>query len=92
MENRHINELYDQLSKLLKNDQKYPHKKVGESIVLSASRIENIEYYYSTYPPLLDVIELSAALEYEGSIYSDEMLQQIKYKMTELKNLLPDIS
>jgi hypothetical protein len=92
MENRHINELYDQISKVLKNDQKYPYKKMGESIVASTNRINNIEYYYSAYPPLLDVIELSAALEYEGSAYHDEMIRQIKYKMSELKNLLPDIS
>ncbi|MDB5167831.1 MAG: hypothetical protein JWO55_89 [Candidatus Saccharibacteria bacterium] len=90
MENRHINELYDQISKVIKNDQKYPYKKMGELIVASANRFKNIEYYYAKYPPLLDVVELSASLEYEGSAHHDEMVRQIKYKMNELMNLLPD--
>jgi hypothetical protein len=92
MKNTIINELFDQLSKILKNDQHYSTEKVGELMGACISRHRNIEQYYAEYPPLLDVAELGAALGYEGSGHRDEILKQIRYKMAQLKSLLPDIS
>jgi hypothetical protein len=87
-----INDLFDRISKVLKNDQQYPYQRVGKLIVDSTSRVRNIESYYSSYPPLIDIIELGAALEYEGSSYQDEIIRQIKYKLQELKAILPDVA
>lgn len=87
-----INDLYDRLSKILKNDQQYPHTKVGGLIVSATSMRRGIEAYFDAYPPLLDIAELGAALEYEGSSHHDELLTQISYKMSQLRMLLPDVS
>lgn len=86
-----INDIFDQLSKILKNDQKYSFEQMGGFITAYMSNVKNVESFYVKYPPLLDVAELSAALEYEGSGHKDAVVQQIRYKMSELKHLLPDI-
>lgn len=64
---------------------------MGEFIIACTSAINNAEMYYVKYPPLLDVAELGAALEYEGTVYQGEIIKQIRYKMSELRKLLPDI-
>jgi hypothetical protein len=92
MKNTVINDIYDRISKILKNDQKYTYSKMGALIITYITSINSIDGYYQNYPPLLDVVELGAALEYEGSEYPDEIVRQIRYKMSELKHLLPDIS
>lgn len=86
-----INDTYDRIAKILKNDQQYSYKVVSEKIVSSVSKLNNIDRYYEKYPPLLDVIELGASLGYEGSGYQAEIIKQIQYKMSELRMLLPDI-
>lgn len=86
-----INDTYDRISKILKNDQKYSYKKLADLIAMHVHALENLESLYSQYPPLLDVVELSAALGYEGSAYQDEIIKQVKYKLSELRQLLPDI-
>lgn len=91
VENIIINDTYDRISKILKNDQKYTYLEMGEFIIAHTSTIENIESYYAKYPPLLDVAELGAALGYEGTDYQEEIIKQMKYKMSELRRLLPDI-
>lgn len=87
-----INDLFDRISKVLRNDQKYSYERVGKLIVDSTHRIRDIEQYYTRYPPLVDIIELGAALEYEGSVYQDEIVRQIQYKLQELKVILPDVA
>lgn len=91
MENTTINNLYDRISKILKNDQKYTYTEMSARITASTSTLNDVESYYTTYPPLLDVIELGAALEYNGANYQEQMIEQMKYKMFELKKLLPDV-
>lgn len=91
MNNAIINDLYDRLSKILKNDQKYSNKVIAGLIVTCLTAQRDIDQYYSHYPPLVDVAELGAALEYAGVEYQDSTLQQIKYKMAELRTLLPDV-
>lgn len=91
IENIVINDTYDRISKLLKNDQHYTYKQMGEFIIACTSSIDNAEMYYAKYPPLLDVAELGASLEYEGTAYQDEIIQQMRFKMSELRPLLPDI-
>ncbi|MDB5187179.1 MAG: hypothetical protein JWM07_651 [Candidatus Saccharibacteria bacterium] len=86
-----INDTYDRISKILKNDQKYPYKKMGDLIATYVHALDNVESLYSRYPPLLDVVELGAALGYEGSAYQEEIIKQVKYKLSELRRLLPDI-
>jgi hypothetical protein len=92
MNNRVINDTYDRISKILKNDQKYPYNTVAGLIIKCAAGISRVDDYYAQYPPLLDIVELGAALEYEGSGHHDELIRQIHYKMRQLKALLPDIS
>lgn len=92
MKNTAINDIYDRISKVLKNDQKYSYTKMGDLIIKYANGMDSINQYYEKYPPLLDIIELGAALEYEGSEHPDEIVRQIRYKMSELRNILPDIS
>lgn len=92
MNNIVINDIYDQLSKILKNDQKYSNNVIATLIVKSISTQPDINHYYATYPPLLDVAELGAALEYASLEYQADTLRQIRYKMSELRQLLPDIS
>jgi hypothetical protein len=87
-----INDIYDRISKILKNDQKHSYNVLGGLIVECTIVLDEIDQYYTKYPPLLDVAELGAALEYEGSEYHDEIIKQINYKMRELKGLLPDVS
>ena len=87
-----INDLYDRLSKILKNDQKYSYATIGELISGCIENVEHINSYYDQYPPLVDILELGAAIEYASIEYRQESLQQIRYKMLELKKLLPDIS
>ena len=87
-----INEIYDRISKILKNDQKYPYVTIGSLIVSSTTARRDINYYFDAYPPLLDIAELGASLEHEGSDYQAEIIEQIKYKMQQLRKMLPDIS
>lgn len=87
-----INDIYDHISTILKNDQQYSYGILGGLIVEYTIGLDEINQYYDKYPPLLDVAELGAALEYEGSGYHEEIMKQIKYKMRELKTLLPDVS
>lgn len=87
-----INDLYDRLSKILKNDQKYTYEKIATLLSSCVADISHINSYYEYYPPLVDIMELGAALEYVSSEYKSATIQQIKYKMLELKRLLPDIS
>jgi hypothetical protein len=91
MEHDDINAIYDQISKVLKNDQQYSYKKMGELIITCTSTRDNIEQYYDRYPPLLDIAELGASLEHTGTAYSREVIEQIRYKMQQLLSLLPDI-
>lgn len=91
IENIIINDTYDRISKILKNDQHYTYKQMGEFIIACTSAIDNAEMYYTKYPPLLDVAELGASLEYEGTAYQDEIIKQMRFKMSELRKLLPDI-
>lgn len=86
-----INGTYDKIAKILKNDQQYPFTVIGKRIISCAAALSDIEQYYEKYPPLLDVIELGASLEYEGSTHQSEIMKQIQYKMAELRTLLPDI-
>lgn len=92
MEHDDINAIYDQISKILKNDQKHPFKKMGSLIVGCTIVRNDIEWYYEKYPPLLDVAELGASLEHEGGEYQKEIIEQIRYKMQQLRTLLPDIT
>lgn len=92
MEHDEINDIYDRISKILKNDQKYSYKTMGDHIVKCTSVHSNIEEYYDKYPPLLDVAELGASLEYEGGGYQKEIIDQIHYKMKQLHKLLPDLA
>jgi hypothetical protein len=92
MNNTIINDIYDRLSKILKNDQKYPNNVIAELIVTCLTAQQDIDQYYMQYPPLVDVAELGAALEYASAAYQNDTLQQIKYKMAELRTQLPDIS
>lgn len=87
-----INDLYNQLKKTLKNDQKYPYSKMGALIVASTSSKRDIDAYFKAYPPLLDVAELGAALEYGGGKHTDELMTQINYKLRQLSELLPDVA
>lgn len=86
-----INTMYDRIVKILKNDQKYPSTKVGALIGGVAADAPNIETFFAEYPPLLDIIELGAALEYEGSGHINQIIEQIRYKLSELRKILPDI-
>jgi hypothetical protein len=92
MNNAVINDIYDQLSKILKNDQKYSNSVIARLLVKCIGAQSDINIYYAAYPPLLDVAELGAALEYASGEYQTDTIQQIRYKMSELKHLLPDIS
>lgn len=92
MKNIIINNAYDRISKILKNDQHYPYSVLGKLMIECMVAIDKIDQYYEKYPPLVDIAELGAALEYENSKYQDEIIKQIRYKMQELKVLLPDIS
>lgn len=91
MEDTLINDIYDRISKIIKNDQKYTHQKMGKLVIACLTSVAVAESLYANYPPLLDISELGAALEYEGSSHQESILQQMHYKMTELKALLPDI-
>lgn len=91
MENIVINDTFDRISKILKNDQHYTYKQMGALIIAHIATIDNIDYYYQNYPPLLDVAELGAALEYEGTAYQDEIIKQMRFKLSELRKSLPDI-
>lgn len=86
-----INSLFDRLSKIIKNDQQYPLTRVGHLLVASTASIKDIEQYYEHYPPIIDIVELGAALEYEGSSHHAEVIAQIKYKLQQLSVMLPDI-
>lgn len=92
MKHAFINDIYDHISTILKNDQQYSYDILGGLIVEYTIGLAEINQHYDDYPPLLDVVELGAALEYEGSNNREEIMKQIKYKMRELKALLPDIS
>lgn len=92
MNNIVINDIYDQLSKILKNDQKYSNSVIAGLIIRCIGSQSDIGLYYAAYPPLLDVAELGAALEYASPEYQAATIQQIRYKMSELRQLLPDIS
>lgn len=92
MQNHIINDIYDRISKILKNDQQYPYRTMGRLIIDCIRDVQNIEYYYDTYPALVDVAELGASLEHEGSDYQKEIIAQIKYKLRQLHATLPDIS
>lgn len=92
MEYSSINDIYDKISKILKNDQKYDYAAMGSRIVGCTIVLDDINFYYAKYPPLLDIAELGASLEHESHTYQVEMLAQIKYKMTELRKILPDVS
>lgn len=87
-----INDLYSQIRKTMKNDQKYPYSKMGALIVASMSSKRNIDAYFEAYPPLVDVAELGAALEHGGGKHNEELIEQINYKLRQLAELLPDIS
>jgi hypothetical protein len=91
MENVLINDLYDRLSKILKNDQKYSYKEMSEFIIACASEQPDIETIYAKYPALLDIIELGAALEHGAADYQEHIRKQAQYKLSELKSALPDI-
>jgi hypothetical protein len=92
MTNAAINDLYIRLSKTLKNDQKYPYSKIGALIVACTSGKRDINEYFEAYPPLVDVAELGAALEYDGTSQPEELLTQIHYKLRQLAELLPDVA
>jgi hypothetical protein len=92
IEDIQINDAYDRISKLLKNDQQYSYDILGGLIVEYMTSLSEINQYYEKYPPLLDVVELGAALAYEGTRYHEEIMKQIKYKMQELKALIPDVT
>jgi hypothetical protein len=87
-----INDLYDRLSKMLKNDQHYSYKVVAERIAACIADIQQPEMYYVSYPALLDIAELGASLEYAVPGYEDQIVQQIRYKLRELKSQLPDLT
>jgi hypothetical protein len=91
MEHDDINYIYDQISKILKNDQKYSYKIMGGHIVACTNARQDIGRYFAKYPPLLDVAELGASLEHEGSGYEKETIEQIRYKMQQLLSMLPEI-
>jgi hypothetical protein len=86
-----INDTYDRISKILKNDQKFPNDTIGKLIVEYVNGVDESDYYYDKYPPLLDIVELSGSLEHEGIAYQKEVIAQIHYKMQQLRKLLPDI-
>lgn len=91
MEHDNINDIYDRIAKILKNDQKYPYETMGSHIVGCTIVRDDIDMYYDRYPPLLDVAELGASLEHEGTDYQKEIIEQIRYKMQQLRKLLPDV-
>lgn len=86
-----INDTYDRITKILKNDQRYSYAKISALILQCVESIHDINHYYEQYPPLLDVIELSASIGYPGSGHQAELMQQIRYKMQELRHILPDL-
>lgn len=85
-----INDAFVDLSKIIRNDYKFSNLEIGKRICAVVAKIKFIEKYFEAYPPLVDISELGAALAYEGSSHQNELLQQIKYKLSELKPLLPD--
>jgi hypothetical protein len=91
MEHETINDIYIRIRRILKNDQHYPYTVVGQRIVGYLTTLREANRYYDSYPPLLDIAELGAALEYEGTVQPTAIIDQITYKLAELKKILPDI-
>lgn len=91
MQDEFINDLYNHLSVIVKNDRKYSYTEMGAMIIKKTHAARGIEYYFQNYPPLIDIAELGASLEYEGTTHHQDLIKQIKYKLQELKTLLPDI-
>lgn len=91
MEDIIINDAYDRISKILKNDHHYTYKEMGEFITSYASTLPAIESIYAHYPSLFDIIELGAALEYGTSVYQEHIRKQAQYKLSELRQALPDL-
>jgi hypothetical protein len=92
MHNTIINDIYDRISKILKNDQKYPYETMGGLITTCTSGVGDIESYYRTYPALVDIMELGGSLEHTDANHQIEIIRQIQYKMQQLRKALPDIS
>ena len=90
MEHNDINTIYNQISHILKNDQKYSYAVIGSRIVGCTTVRSDIEQYFNRYPPLLDIAELGASLEHEGSAFERELMEQIQYKMQQLRAELPE--
>ena len=91
MQDEYVNDLYNRLSVIVKNDRKYSYSEMGEMIIKNTHAAPGIEYYFQTYPPLIDIAELGASIAYEGTRHHDDIVKQIKYKLQELKSSLPDI-